>query len=307
MSDEAEKTREAFFAKLADPPSNVAAAPAEEAPEEESPKSESTGVTPEKVTSRSSDANTAASSSAKADSPVTGADREAAILAALRDGDLDTLAELTDQDPAAFDEKSTKWAARNRRETKLKNDLAKVKANAEAVVAHYAPLDERLERYQADPNDLEAVVEILELVTGEKRAAIIPKLAQLGAVGERVERLVERRAAGGAAADRALREAVADDVPDDHQVRKLPDWEDAVVAVLRESVDEYTGEPSISFKQAAARVVRREKDRLAKLSKAFGAEPAPAAPRPGAPERAAGAAPAPRRARTKEEFFASFK
>lgn len=306
MSDEAEKTREAFFAKLADPPSNVAAAPAEEAAEEADLKEEATPSSSE--SSKGATTAAAAADVTKSEKPETGTtDREAAILAALRDGDLDTLAELTDQDPAAFDEKSTKWAARNRRETKLKNDLAKVKANAEAVVAHYAPLDERLERYQADPNDLEAVVEILELVTGEKRAAIIPKLAQLGAVGARVERLVERRAAGGTAADRALREAVADDVPDDHQVRKLPDWEDAVVAVLRESVDEYTGEPSISFKQAAARVVRREKDRLAKLSKAFGAEPAPAAPRHGAPERAAGAAPAPRRARTKEEFFASFK
>lgn len=304
MSDEAEKTREAFFAKLADPPSNVAAAPAEEAPEEESPKAATPAAS---VNAQPADSKKAAPDSAPDAKAGSATDREAAILAALRDGDLDTLAELTDQDPAAFDEKSTKWAARNRRETKLKNDLAKVKANAEAVVAHYAPLDERLERYQADPTDLEAVVEILELVTGEKRAAIIPKLAQLGAVGARVERLVERRAAGGTAADRALREAVADDVPDDHQVRKLPDWEDAVVAVLRESVDEYTGEPSISFKQAAARVVRREKDRLAKLSKAFGAEPAPAAPRPGAPERAAGAVPAPRRARTKEEFFASFK
>lgn len=299
MTDE--EKRAAFFAKVPDPPENVTIVAAEAA--EEDPK-----AAPNQADATSGRVKDVAVASAKA-APADAAPLADRVLAALKAGDLDALAELTEQDPSTFDEKSTKWAARNRREAKLKSDLAKVKSEAEAVVEHYAPVDERVERFQAT-RDYSMVAEIVELLTGESWAEASAKVGRGGPpradVERRVGSLVTERTTRVSKDERALREAVADDVPDDHQVRKLPDWEDAVVATLRDSVDEYSGEPTISFKQAAARVVRREKDRLAKLAKAFGQEPAPAAPRAGAPERAAGAAPAPTRTRTRDEFFASY-
>lgn len=308
MTDEETKTldaaREAFFAKVPDPPDNVAIAPEEDepAPKGATPPSDAAKPARKQVSATSAAAAPSAGTASSTDVPL--ADR---VLAALRAGDLDTIAELTEQDPAAFDEKSTKWAARNRREAKLKADLAKVKADAEAVVEHYAPVDERVERFQAT-RDYAMVAEIVELLTGESWAEASVKVgakAPRADVEQRVGRLAADRSTRVSKDERALREAVADDVPDDHQVRRLPDWEDAVVAVLRDSVDEYTGEPTVSFKQAAARVVRRERDRLTKLAKAFGQDPPPRAAAAGL-ERADGATPAPKRARTRDEFFATY-
>ncbi len=306
MSTEAENEakREAFFAKIPDPPSDQHIAPGEGDGEEPAPKDAALAKSSKETPVSKKDAPASSAKTAES-AELAVADR---VLAALKAGDLDTLAELTEQDPAVFDEKSTKWAARNRRESKLKADLAKVKAEAEAVVEHYAPVDERVERFQAT-RDYSMVAEIVELLTGESWAEASAKVgarAPRADVQARTARLADERVARVSKDERALREAVADDLPDDHQVRKLPDWEDAVVAVLRESIDEYTGEPELSFKQAAARVVRREKDRLAKLAKAFGQEPPARGERGGAPERAAGTAPAPKRQRTRDEFFAAY-
>jgi hypothetical protein len=113
-------------------------------------------------------------------------------------------------------------------------------------------------------------------------------------------------AAPSPAADRVLLEAIRDDVPDDHQVRQLPGWETRVLAILRENVDEVTGEPAISFRQAGARALRRAKEEHAKLTPIFGGEPAPATRRAGAPERADLTAPSTKRKLTQEEFYARF-
>lgn len=299
---DAEATREAFFAAIPDPPANVVAAPdddAEEPGDEPAPK-----AAPAK----------AAKAAAEGSAPPPVADQ---ILAALKAGDLDLLADLTDQDPAAFDEKSTKWAARNRKEAKLKDEIAKVKADAAAVVDHYEPLDTRLTAFQST-RDYGLVAEIVELLTGEDWDSVGMKVfrakkAQDPRVPELTKRLAERdaelsesRTAKEKAADRALREALRDDLPEDHVVRKLPEWEERVARVLRDSVDEVTGEPALSFKQAATRVVRKEREEYEKRAAVFGGETPARKAKAETPERAAGATGANKRKLTPDEFFAQY-
>lgn len=247
-------------------------------------------------------------------------DPTAAVLAALKAGDLDALADLTDQDPAAFDEKSTKWAARNRKEAKLKDEVAQVRADATAIVAHYEPLDSKTTEFQKTKN-YALVKDVVELLFGEDWDSVAMKVfravrtddprvpALTKALAEKDAVLAETKSSRATAAERALVEAVRDDLPDDHQVRKLPEWETRVVAVLRESLDEDTGEPALSFKQAAQRVLRAAKTEYEKYAGAFGGA-ASAAGRPAratTPERAAGSTPAAKRKMTKDEFFATFK
>lgn len=314
MSDEvdttttaaAEAAREAFFAKLPDPPDNTLvaiekASATEEAAASEADdlKSESTGAAPEKATSRSSGAPSAASTNGKGTpgQPASTADA-AAVLAALKSGDLDTIADLTGADPADFDERSVRWAARNRREAGLKRDVEKVRAEARQLLEHYEPIESQVEAFDASGGkDWAPVRAIVEHVTGKPWAVAA---AQLGLVS------ASAPATRSPAADRVLLEAVRDDVPDDHQVRQLPGWEQRVVQILHENVDEMTGEPAISFKQAAARAVRRAKEEHAKLAPIFGGSSTAPASRPAAPERADATAPGARRPLTKDEFFARF-
>lgn len=334
MSDDekalAEK-REAFLAKIPDPPENplVAAehAHAEAEASDDSPKVASASRAHTKTASKTSSVRTAepetTASPGTSESKTAGGDDAPVadrIVAALKAGDLDLVADLTDQDPADFDEKSTKWAARNRKEQKLKAEVAQVKADAAAVLEHWEPIDTRAAEFHRTKNYV-LVKELVELLTGEDfdSAAMktfravrnqdprVPELTK--ALEAKDSELTEHRSAKEKAADRALREALRDDLPEDHQVRKLPDWEDKVAAVLRESVDEDTGEPALSFKQAAQRVVRTAKEAYQKYADVF-AEPAQRSRRaaePATPERARGAAPATKRPKSRDEFFAQFK
>lgn len=306
MTDEetaAEAKKEAFLAKLADPPPNAAsAAGAEAADEGDDPKAQSAATAPAATSSAAGSAPPATGASARvAPSSVVSAPADVAekVLTALKAGDLDAVAELTGADSADFDEKSTKWAARNRREAGLRKEIETVRTDAKTILEHYEPLDRHLERFD-QTKDYGAVRDLVEYVTNEPWARVAPKLG-LAPAASTVP--APRRAP---AAERVLVEAVRDDVPDDHQVRKLPGWEDRVVAILKENIDEHTGEPAISFRQAAARAVRRAKDEHAKLAPVFG-EPAPATtPSAKGPARADGASPANRRKLTREEFLANF-
>jgi hypothetical protein len=312
---------EAFFAAIPDPPQNTLVALADghadaeetDAEDEPAPKGEAVSKPAATKNAKAAAASDAPAKSVGEDAPL--ADR---VLAALKAGDLDTLADLTDQDPSNFDEKSTKWAAKNRKEAKLKAEAEKVKADAQAIVDHYEPIDTRVERFQTT-RDYRVVKELVELLTGEDFDSVAMKTfravrgedPRVPVLAKRLEateaELAGERTAKEKASDRALREALRDDLPSDHQVRKLPDWEDQVAAVLRESFDEDLGEPSLSFKQAAQRVVRRAKDAYQKYASVF-AEPSAAPPRrASAPERAAGAAPAGKRKLTQEEFYSQFK
>ncbi len=311
-----EAKREAFLAAIPDPPVNplVAAEAAhddaeEDAGEKPAPKAPA-DAKPAKATTKSSGSATPA---AKDDAPMVDL-----VVAALKAGDLDLLADLTDQDPAGFDEKSTKWAARNRKEEKLKAEVAKVRADAQAIVEHYEPVDARVERFQKT-RDYAVVAELVQLLTGEDWDSVAmktfravrgqdPRVPELTRKLETTEaELKTERTAKEKAADRALREALRDDLPEDHQVRKIPDWEDRVARVLRESVDEDLGEPTLSFEQAATRVVRHVREEYQKYAGVFGDAPAPTRRRATTPERAAGSAPATKRKLTPDEFFAQFK
>lgn len=284
MTDEEkslEAKKSAFFEKVPEPPANTAIAEtvAEEGDAPAEPPAAAAGET-----------------ASSADStPPPAAPLVDRVVAALKAGDLDALADLTEQDPAMFDEKTTKWAARNRRETKLKAEVAQVRADAQAIVDHYAPIDEKVEAYQKT-KDPRIAAELFELLTGEKLTDAAARTAPAPAPTPAARR----------ASEKALVEALRDDLPADHQVRALPDWEAAVVAVLRESAEENDGEPELSFRQAAARVVRREKDRFAKVAKVFGEAPAAKTSAAKAPERAAGTTPSTKRKVTRDEFFATF-
>jgi hypothetical protein len=295
-----EAKKEAFLAKLSDPPPNVATVTnaveddeTEAASEAPSPKDSAATTTTKSATT----VGTAATPKASEFAPT--ADVSAKVLAALKAGDLDTVAELTDADPADFDDKSTKWAARNRREAGLRKEIETVRSDAKAILEHYEPFDAHVSRYD-QTKDPGALRDLLEYVTGEPWARVAPKLG-LAPAAAAVP--ATRRAP---AAERVLLEAVRDDVPDDHQVRQLPGWEDRVVAILKENVDEVTGEPAISFRQAAARAVRRAKDEHAKLTPVFGGAAPPKPPKAATPERADAAVPANRRKMTPDEFYAKF-
>jgi len=309
---EAAAAREAFFAKVPDPPEkDVVAAQSADGDEEgdEAPKG--------RAARAEADASPAASSTKKEkpsdNDSASVADR---VVAALKAGDLDTLADLTDQDPAAFDEKSTKWAARNRKDAKRKEEIEKVRADAKAIVDHYEPIDSRLDAFQKT-RDYAIVAELVELLTGEDfdsvgmkvfraRKGVDPRVPELTKkLQEREAEVADLRTTKEKAADRALREALRDDLPEDHVVRKLPDWEDRVARTLRESVDD-TGEPALSFKQAANRVVRKEREEYEKRAAVFGEAPKPPKTRAETPERARAATGAGQRKISRDEFFASF-
>lgn len=291
--------REAFFAKLPDPPDNVAveivkeAAAGEDAAE--APKAPATRQDTPAQTSPPKNTNDSNGTAVSSPAPVSPTE---AVLAALRAGDLDAIADLTGADPADFDETSVRWAARNRRETGLRKEIDRVRTDARAILAQYEPIGTQQEAFDASGGrDWAPVRAIVEHVTGKPWHVAA---AQLG-VGAPAAAPVR-----SPAADRVLLEAVRDDVPDDHQVRQLPGWEARVVAVLQEHVDEVTGEPSISFRQAAARAVRRAKEEHARLAPIFGGATAPATPATRAPERADTSAPSARRKLTPEEFYARF-
>lgn len=312
---EAQAAREAFFAAIPDPPSASRGAEDDDGGDETPDPKDDDAVDTKTAASKSAPAAAASASSKQAD---VGEDAPLAdrVVAALKAGDLDLLADLTDQDPASFDEKSTKWAARNRKEDRLKKEMAKVQADAKAVVDHYEPVDSRLVTFEKT-RDYSVIGEIVELLTGEDfdsvgmkifraRKGVDPRVPELTRkLQEREAEVAEARTTKEKAADRALREALRDDLPEDHVVRKLPDWEDRVARVLRDSVDE-TGEPALSFKQAAARVVRKEREEYEKRAAVFGEAPTKPKARATTPERAAGAGGGTRRKLTPDEFFASF-
>jgi hypothetical protein len=287
--------REKFLASLADPPDNVATEIRNASAEEDDAGDPKGEVTPTPGKSAPTGGSSLTKSSAASATGATGAD---AVLAALKAGDLDAIADLTGADPADFDEKSTKWAARNRREAGLRKDIEKVKADAREILTHFEPIETQQEAFdRSGGKDWGPVRAIVEHVTGKPWHVAA---AQLGLASGAAH------APPSPAADRVLLEAIRDDVPDDHQVRQLPGWETRVLAILRENVDEVTGEPAISFRQAGARALRRAKEEHARLAPLFGGEPAPAARRAGAPERADLTTPATRRKLTQEEFYARF-
>lgn len=219
------------------------------------------------------------------------------VRAALAAGDLDTLAELLGEDPALYDEKTTKWAARNRREAKIKAERDSTAAKAEAVVQRWSPVSNLVLAAETDPSQLFPLIELLTGKSADQawtdairaRGTHDPRVPALQKrLADQDAALTEAQKARAEAADRAFFETLRDEVPAGDVVRQIDGWERRVADVLRESVDPDLGEPKLSIKQAVARVVRQEREEFERRAKIFGAETVPATKttKTRAPERA---------------------
>lgn len=237
------------------------------------------------------------------------------VLQALRDGDLDTIADLLGEDPAGFDEKTPKWAARQRKEAKVVAERDRVMRQAETVVERWSPVSRLMTERETNPA---ALFELVGLLTGQDpdaawtaalraRGSVDPRVPVLtAAVADRDERLAKADAERAARVDAAFYETLRDEVDAKSVVRQIDGWEAKVADVLRESLDQDTGEPRLSTKQAADRVVRREREEYERRAKVFGGDERPQKKtRERAPERAGGVAGAKVRKLTREEWLAA--
>lgn len=317
MSDPAtseKKTFEQFLATVPEAPSS-SKAEAEEAPAAEDPKAggaQATTSTPSSTEATTPSGATPSSAAAAA----TDLD-PATLRAALAAGDLDALAEALGEDPALYSEKSTKWAAARRKEQKLKAERDRVASQAEAIVKRTQPVFDLASQVQA--GDFTKLPELVEFLCHVDYDAAVLKTArarhgsdpQVEVLKRRVAELepvvAETTKAKATAAERALQETLRDEVAAEHAVRQFEGWEARVAAVLRESVDEDLGEPTLSVRQAADRVLRREREEFDRRAKVFAAAPAKAAPKGRAPERASGASGASKRKLTRDEWLAQQK
>lgn len=311
------KSFEAFLASVPEAPSSSKSDPAaaEGAPAAEDPKA---GSSASPSTAPSADAPGAAAPAGTAAAQASTDLDPASLRKALASGDLDALAEALGEDPALYSERSTKWAAARRKEQKLKAERDRVAQQAEAIVTRTKPVFELSEKVQA--GEFTKFVELAEYLTGMDYDALVLKVArarhgsdpQVEVLKKRVAELepvvAESAKAKTSAAEKAFLETLRDEVAAGHQVREFEEWESKVAAVLRESVDEDLGEPTLSVKQAADRVLRREREAFERRAKVFGGGAAPARKAAAkAPERASGAVGTPKRKLTRDEWLASVK
>lgn len=313
MTDAPKKSMEEYLASVPDAPSAAVPFAGEEADPEvaDDPKDEQTPPKDEPTSKSSAEKPKTTSPSSSAASATT-PDLDA-IRKALREGDLDAIGELLDEDPAGFDEKTPKWAARNRREAKLKAENAAVLEKAERIVARFSAVDTLLGRIEA--GDFSALPELVEHVGQDWDSAAMkafrarrgadPRIPVLEARAQAAEtQLAEVSTERQKAVDRLFFETLRDEVDTGHLVRKVDGWEERVAAVLRESVDE-TGDPRLSVKQAADRVVRREREEYERRAAVFGETPPARRSRAATPERAAGATGTTKRRLTRDEWLAA--
>ena len=304
------KTLEQFLASIPEPPSSGMTEPKAEAAEGDDPKGESA------ATETSEGAKEPATEAAGVGDSPAESDPVQAIRQALKDGNLDALAEAVGEDPALFSEKSTKWAAARRKEKRLKEERDTAAAKAEAVLTKTQPVFDLAGRVQK--GEFTALPELIEYLTGVDYDQLVLKVArarhgsdpQVEVLKKRLAELepkvAERETARETAAERALLETLRDEVDTKHQVRALSGWEAKVAAELKASYDEDLGEPSISPRQAADRVLRKEREEFEAKAKVFGGAPAKPA-RDRAPERASGAAPAKRKKLDRDAWLAQYK
>jgi hypothetical protein len=318
MADQIKKSLEEFLASTPDAPSAaVPFAGKEDGPdEEETPKAEMS-PNPDSKKSDGPPAKTPPESGGKTETaPDAGSKSHdvEAIKKALREGDLELVGELLDEDPAGFDEKTPRWAARNRREAKLKAENAAVLEKAERIVARFSAVDTLLGRLEK--GDFSALPELVEHVGQDWDSAAMKAFRSRRGADPRVPVLearvaaaeaaaTEGRTAAAKAADKLFFETLRDEVDSKHTVRKVDGWEQKVADVLRESVDE-TGDPRLSVKQAADRVVRREREEYERRAAVFGETPARRS-RATTTERAAGATGTTKRKLTRDEWLAAQK
>ena len=307
-----------FLAKIPDAPSSAVPGPESEEPAAEAeaplaaaPSGAAEGAeAPPPVRKRKSAEAVSAAASAKTP------EDSAAVLAALRAGDLDTLGEILGEDPAGYDERTTKWAARQRREAKITAERDSTLKKAETVVQRWAPVADLAQSCDTNP---ENVFELISALTGKDpdslwmaavraRGGKDPRVPALQSeLAKRDAALAEREAERTKAADRAFYETLRDEVDTKHVVRKIDEWESKVAEVLKDSIDPDLGEPKLSTKQAADRVVRREREEFERRAKVFGGDAPARAERGRAPERASGASGAKTRKLSRDEWLLAHK
>jgi hypothetical protein len=235
-----------------------------------------------------------------------------AVRAALEKGDLDAVAEAVGAEGAKFDKAARKWAKQQAKIHALETKLSQ----AEAQGASISKIKGIVE--QINQGRFEATFELIRELTGQDPDGLVIKAIRSRAVADpRVEALeAERRKLAEEleraksvpldAAEKAFLEIIKDEVPSDHEVRQLPGWAKKVAKLVKASVDPDTGEAALSARQAAARVLRKEKEAFEARAKVFGkGERPPAKPTPPL-ERQGSTAPAPGRKLTEAEFFARF-
>jgi hypothetical protein len=270
------KNLEQFLADLPEPEPSAPEGPAAEAEEAtESPKDE-TDSSPESTDT------TAPSPKAAAKTPSPGAPSmdldPGALRAALASGDLETVADILGEDPASFKEGTRKWAAKQRVAAEQQRENARVSKQAETVVTRWKPVADLTQA--VDGGDYSKVPELIRaLGIREDWDSLVMKAVRAKHGTDPQAEVLKRRVAEleaqvpkvdeRATAEQAFHEIIRDEVDTKHKVRDIEDWEAKVGAVLKESLDPDLGEPKLSAKQAADRVLRREREAFEKRRKVF--------------------------------------
>lgn len=298
------KTIDDFIAALPEPEPSAPEGPAAEAveasPKDEEGEPDTTDLSPE----------------VPAKTPIAGetlpSNEAASLRKALADGDLETVADILGEDPASYKEGTRKWAAKQRIAAEQQRENARVSKQAETVVTRWKPVADLTQA--VDAGDYAKVPELLRaLGIREDWDSLVMKAVRAKHTQDPQTEVLKRRVAEleaqaprvdeRATAEQAFHEIIRDEVDTKHQVRGIEDWEAKVGAVLKESLDPDLGEPKLSTKQAADRVLRREKEAFERRRKVF--DDAPAKPRRAASalERPALGGGAKVAKLSKEEFF----
>lgn len=240
----------------------------------------------------------------------------AALIKALTAGDLDSIAEIADVDPALFDKSTRKWARNQRVRAELETKAATAIRERDEAKKSRETVDAVVGAIKGGAHD--RVFELLQLLTAEDPDALLTRAVRARAIKdprvpvleaslkERDEKLSELEKDQLQRADTAYVEIIKDEVPAAHDVRKIPGWARKVAKTLKASLDPELGEPKLSVTQAANRVLRREKEKHERGLQIFG----------GAPERKTAPDPLARAGSTRgttpgtlsrEAFFARFK
>jgi hypothetical protein len=266
------KSLDDFINSLPEP--EPSAPPGPEVEEDADPKADADS-------SPESAATTAPSPAASAKTPLSGSapqPDEGVLRKALAEGDLETVADILGEDPASYKEGTRKWAAKQRVQAEQQREYARVSKQAESVVTRWKPVADLTQA--VDGGDYSKVPELLRtLGIREDWDSLVMKAVRSRGTQDPQAEVLKRRVAEleaqvprvdeQAVAEKAFHEIIRDEVDTKHKVRDIEDWEAKVGAVLKDSLDPDLGEPKLSAKQAADRVLRREREAFEKRRKVF--------------------------------------
>jgi hypothetical protein len=234
-----------------------------------------------------------------------------AVLKALKEGDEETLCDLLGEDPDKWKDGTRSRIAQRKAMSNLKRERDHFRESAAKVVDSWRPISEKIVDID-QTGDYKRVGQVVEMLFNRPWSEIREDVLRT----ERGLPPAPRKAAESQAAK--LEPTVKNDLPEAHQARQLPGWEQGVAAVWAAAYDEDLGAPSISVRQAAARWVQQKKAEFKKLSELFGKGGSSSGSSGGASQskskkgadtglqRAASQAGGKVRRKTPDEFFAEF-